>query len=264
MLFHFGLLNLPILSVSWLEGSYYSRTFLWYGEILNEEHFTASMASAAEVLLLIFKYIFITVEKNLCKDTTSLSAINKQTPKCKCKSFRAKKYTGVLRGLVGIPVAWSLHSVAWLCFFNLVISVNICGFKRNVGSHSKSWGFTGWSSKWYSSSSQQLRWLTENIWKQRYKHGVRSEPEQFRWEVWRRIISLPIGPVKPRRLERKTENKNTLIFLGLLVVSKEGKNGRNSNTNERAKFQSNLEWEMRWKVDSFALFWNFRICLSTE
>lgn len=31
--------------------------FLWLGEILNEEHFTAIMVSVAEVVLFIFEYI---------------------------------------------------------------------------------------------------------------------------------------------------------------------------------------------------------------
>lgn len=50
----------------WLERSYHSRTFLWHGEILNEEHFTAIMASVA-VVLLIFKYITFSslLKKNL-------------------------------------------------------------------------------------------------------------------------------------------------------------------------------------------------------
>lgn len=151
----------------------------------------------------------------------SWSAINQQPPKSQCKFSEQKVHRCSQRCCRNTcPVTWLLHSVAWLCFFNLVISANISGFKRNVRSHSKSWGFTGWSSKWYSSSSQQLRWSTENIWKQRYKHGVRSEPEQFRWEVW---CSLPVGPMKPYWLERKLENQTTLIFLSLLVASKKRK-----------------------------------------
>lgn len=155
------------------------------------------------------------------------------------QDFQSKKYSGVLRACRSCrnTCCTPLHDTF---FLNLVISVNISGFNRTVGSHSKSGGITGWSSKWYSSSSQQLRWFTENIWKQRYKHGVRSEPEQCRWEVWR-IISLPAGPIKPCRSEGKAGNKNTLISLGLQVASKESR--------KWVKFQYKLTNQIQAKLE---------------
>lgn len=41
--FYPGLLNFAILSTAWKE--LLLHTFLWHGEIFNEEHFTAIMAS---------------------------------------------------------------------------------------------------------------------------------------------------------------------------------------------------------------------------